>query len=95
MNLPTAEELKLNEDLIAELKRQDNFEAPEDTERRKQTLAHFQRVTEEFVRRVGKMKAMAPSVIENAGGKVSTFGSYRLGVYGPGTCKENVDEKRH
>lgn len=47
-------------------------------------LKHLQKVTEEFVRRVGKAKGLSQSVIDNAGGKIFTFGSYALGVYGPG-----------
>jgi poly(A) polymerase len=84
--LPTEDELRLNESLIAELRGQNNFEAADDTERRKKVLGHLQKVTEQFVRHVGLKKGLAPSVIESAGGKVATFGSYRLGVYGPGTC---------
>lgn len=47
-------------------------------------LAKLQHVTIEFVKHVGRLKGLPPSVIDNAGGKVFTFGSYRLGVYGPG-----------
>jgi poly(A) polymerase len=83
---PTPQELQLNQTLIEELRNQNNFEPPEDTEKRKRVLSHMQRVTEDFVRHVGEIKGLAPSVIQDAGGKVSTFGSYRLGVYGPGTC---------
>lgn len=83
-NLPTEAELRLNESLLAELRVQNNFEATEDTEKRKRVLAHMQKVTEDFVRQVGRMKGLNASVIDSAGGKVSTFGSYRLGVYGPG-----------
>lgn len=54
---------------------------------RQQVLKLFQRVTEEFVKHVGTLKGLSPSVIENAGGAVHTFGSYRLGVYGPGQCR--------
>ena len=82
--LPTPAELRLNEALLAELRSQNNFEAAEDTEKRKKVLAHLQNVAEEFVRQIGKMKGLNSSVIDSAGGKVSTFGSYRLGVYGPG-----------
>jgi poly(A) polymerase len=82
--LPTEDELRLNESLITELRAQNNFEAADDTDRRKKVLALLQKVTEQFVRHVGLQKGLAPSVIESAGGKVSTFGSYRLGVYGPG-----------
>lgn len=47
-------------------------------------LNRFQKVTEEFVKHVGKEKHLAQSVIDSSGGKVFTFGSYRLGVFGPG-----------
>lgn len=53
---------------------------------RKKVLAHLQKVTEEFVRRVCKMKKLPPSTVESAGGKVFTFGSYALGVNGPCMC---------
>jgi poly(A) polymerase len=83
--LPTDDELRLNDSLISELRQQNNFESAEDTEKRKKVLERFQAITEKFVRHVGTQKGLAPSVINSAGGKVSTFGSYRLGVYGPGT----------
>ncbi|KAJ9667226.1 polynucleotide adenylyltransferase [Coniosporium apollinis] len=83
--LPTDKELAINEAMITELKNQNNFEGQADTERRQQVLKLFQRVTEEFVKHVGTLKGLSPSVIENAGGAVHTFGSYRLGVYGPGS----------
>jgi poly(A) polymerase len=47
-------------------------------------LSKLQKVTEEFVREVAKKKNLAQSIIDNGGGKIFTFGSYRLGVYGPG-----------
>lgn len=47
-------------------------------------LSKLQRVTEEFVREVAKHKNLAQSAIDSGGGKIFTFGSYRLGVYGPG-----------
>ncbi|KAL2220926.1 Poly(A) polymerase [Thermoascus aurantiacus ATCC 26904] len=83
--LPTPEELAANDDLIAELKAQNNFESPAETERRKQTLQHIQRVTLEFVRVVSRKKGLSQAAIDAAGGKIFTFGSYRLGVYGPGS----------
>ena len=44
MTLPTPEELAANDDLIAELKAQNNFELPSETERRQQTLQLIQKV---------------------------------------------------
>ncbi|KAF2757026.1 Poly(A) polymerase papa [Pseudovirgaria hyperparasitica] len=83
--LPTEQENQLNAALIDELKRENNFERPEETEKRVEILNTFQKVTEEFVKLVGRNKGLAQSAIDNAGGKVFTYGSYRLGVYGPGS----------
>ncbi|KAH1618793.1 hypothetical protein KXX21_008797 [Aspergillus fumigatus] len=83
--LPTPEELAANDDLISELKAQNNFESPAETERRKQVLQLLQRVTHEFVKVVSRKKGLSPAAVEAAGGKVFTYGSYRLGVYGPGS----------
>ncbi|KAF2430793.1 Poly(A) polymerase [Tothia fuscella] len=85
VDLPTQDDVKQNEALIAELKSQNNFESAEATEHRVQILELFQQITEEFVKDIGRRKHLAPSVINGSGGKVSTFGSYRLGVFGPGS----------
>jgi poly(A) polymerase len=84
VELPTSDEIKLNDALMDELKNQGNFESPEATARRQEVLRHFQRVTEAFVKHVAQKRNLAPSVIENGGGRIATFGSYRLGVFGPG-----------
>ncbi|KAL2824098.1 Poly(A) polymerase central domain-containing protein [Aspergillus cavernicola] len=83
--LPIPEELAANDDLIAELKFQNNFESPAETERRKQVLQLLQRVTTEFVKLVSRKKGLTPAAVDAAGGKIFTYGSYRLGVYGPGS----------
>lgn len=84
-NFPTETELQLNETLLAELKDQKTFESAEETERRKTVLQTMQQVTIKFVKHVGQLKGLPPNVIDNAGGKIFTFGSYRLGVFGPGS----------
>ncbi|RAL05208.1 polynucleotide adenylyltransferase [Aspergillus ibericus CBS 121593] len=83
--LPTSDELAANDDLITELKVQNNFESPAETDRRKQVLQLIQRVTLEFVKTVSRKKGLSPAAVEAAGGKIFTYGSYRLGVYGPGS----------
>ncbi|KAL9098381.1 MAG: hypothetical protein Q9163_005952, partial [Psora crenata] len=83
--MPTSGEVAANDALIAELKRQNNFEGAEETERRKTTLQLIQKITTEFVRHVSKKRNLPQSSIDAAGGKIFTFGSYRLGVYGPGS----------
>lgn len=47
-------------------------------------LQLLQRVAIEFVRVVSRKKGLSPAAVGAAGGKIFTFGSYRLGVYGPG-----------
>ena len=81
--MPTEHELKLQESLITELRAQNNFASAEDIEIRKQTLNRLQKIAQDFVRLVGKKKGLSQSAIDNAGGRIFTFGSYRLGVFGP------------
>ncbi|KAL9081547.1 MAG: hypothetical protein Q9159_007266 [Coniocarpon cinnabarinum] len=83
--LPTPEQISQNEAMIDELKRQNNFEASGETARREAVLKTFRKVTAEFVKEVGRKKGLPESQLQVAGGKVYTYGSYRLGVYGPGS----------
>jgi poly(A) polymerase len=85
-DLPNEHELKLQQELMDELKKQNNFESPEGTEKRRRVLEHFQKVAKEFIKKVAKDKNYPQSVQDNSGGLISTFGSYRLGVSGPSEC---------
>ena len=38
-------------------------------------------LVKEWIREIGESKNLPQPVIENVGGKIFTFGSYRLGVY--------------
>ena len=104
VNFPTDSELAANDALVAELKKQNNFESVEETERRylliniqtrelltfvyrKTTLQLIQKVVVEFVKHVSKSKNLPQSTVASAGGKIFTYGSYRLGVYGPGVSQ--------
>lgn len=48
-------------------------------------LQSLQAITEEFVKRVSKVRGLPDSIANSAGGKIFTFGSFRLGVFGPGS----------
>ncbi|KAF5102340.1 hypothetical protein D0Z03_000435 [Geotrichum reessii] len=82
---PTPTENILNDKLIEELKKQGSFESEEATRKRVKILDTIQRLTLEFVRTVSLQKNMSEGMAKDAGGKIFTFGSYRLGVYGPGS----------
>jgi poly(A) polymerase len=83
---PSPADLKLNDQLVDELKRQNIFESTEGSDTRLKVLQHLQAVVDEFIRRVGKAKGLPQSTIDSAGGKIFCFGSYALGVHGPCMC---------
>jgi poly(A) polymerase len=57
-------------------------------------LESLQRITTEFVLQVSKRKGLGDAVAGSAGGKIFTYGSYRLGVYGPGEADFLPDCRR-
>lgn len=82
---PTQNDILLNDQLISELKSRGSFESEQATKKRVEVLSLFQKMVQEFVFTVSKNKNMSDGMARDAGGKVFTFGSYRLGVYGPGS----------
>ncbi|KAK6863451.1 Poly(A) polymerase PAPa [Candida tropicalis] len=82
---PTAIENELNDLLIKELKQRGSFESETATKKRVEVLNILQKMTEDFVFKVSIKKNMSEGMAKDAGGKIFTFGSYRLGVYGPGS----------
>lgn len=48
-------------------------------------MQSLQSITEEFVRQVSRAQGLPDAVVNSAGGKIFTYGSFRLGVYGPGS----------
>lgn len=82
---PTPKENALNDGLIKELKLKGSFESESATKKRVEVLTTLQKLAEEFVYRVSLKKNMSEGMARDSGGKIFTFGSYRLGVYGPGS----------
>ncbi|TAQ85687.1 hypothetical protein B7494_g5988 [Chlorociboria aeruginascens] len=83
--LPTEAENQASTALIEELKRQNNYETPSATQKRTNVLKSLQDITEKFVKIVLRAQGMSEQVINSAGGRIFTYGSFRLGVYGPGS----------
>lgn len=82
---PTPEEIALNGELIEELKRQGSFESEAESNNRKKVLQIMQSLAQEYVRKVSLKKNFSDGMARDAGGKIFTFGSYSLGVHGPGS----------
>lgn len=83
--LPTESENQQSNALIEELKRQNNYESATETRRRTAALESLQKIAEAFVKKVSKAQGLPDSLVNSAGGKIFTFGSFRLGVFGPGS----------
>lgn len=89
--LPTEEEKRLNNALHQELRAQGTFESPAETEKRKEVLRQLEKITNVFVQRAAAEKEPKNTIlIRDAIGRVFTYGSYRLGVYGPGSDMDTL-----
>lgn len=84
-SLPEPTDIEKNAQLIEELKAEDNYETQDATKKRMSTLGLLQRCVIEFVRDISRRQRLPESQIEKFGGKIYPYGSYRLGVYGPGS----------
>ncbi|EGO58219.1 Poly(A) polymerase [Neurospora tetrasperma FGSC 2508] len=84
--LPTDAEKRQTEALLKELRAQGTFESQAETDKRWAVLADLQRITDEFVKRAAQEKEPHNAIlIRDARGRIFTYGSFRLGVYGPGS----------
>lgn len=89
--LPTDDEKRQNDALFDELRSQGSFEAPSDTAQREKALEYLQKMADEFVKRAAMEKEPKNTfLIKNARGRIFTYGSYRLGVHGPGSDMDTL-----
>ncbi|KAG8921355.1 polynucleotide adenylyltransferase [Tulasnella sp. 417] len=83
MNGPSPKEGALTKSLMEELRRQNTFEDEETIKNREVVLGRMVALVKNFVFAVSKSRGMSDVVARASGGKIFTFGSYRLGVHGP------------
>jgi len=81
----TEREEEVTVTLMQELRRQGTFETEVEAKTREIVLGRLAALVKKFVRRVGISHGMSEAAATDAGGKIFTFGSYRLGVHGPGS----------
>ncbi|CAG8591893.1 5828_t:CDS:10, partial [Diversispora eburnea] len=83
---PTQREIEVTDLLLQELTAQGTFESDDESKRREVVLGKLDGLVKEFVYQISKDKENLPEPdAKEAGGKIFTFGSYRLGVHGAGT----------
>jgi len=71
--------------LVEELKAQGTFESDDESRRREIVLGKLDKFVKDFVYQTSKKKKIPEADAKEAGGKIFTFGSYRLGVHGAGS----------
>lgn len=86
----TEREKEVTVTLMEELRRQNMFESEEESQLREIVLGRVAEAVKKFVHQVAIQKGLSESAANAAGGKIFTFGSYRLGVHGPGTDIDTV-----
>uniref|UniRef100_A0A8C5N1M1 polynucleotide adenylyltransferase n=1 Tax=Leptobrachium leishanense TaxID=445787 RepID=A0A8C5N1M1_9ANUR len=81
---PKESDCTQTEKLIDTLRPFGVFEEEEELQRRILILGKLNNLVKEWIKEVSEVKNLPQSVIENVGGKIFTFGSYRLGVHTKG-----------
>ncbi|KAL2765973.1 poly(A) polymerase beta, partial [Daubentonia madagascariensis] len=81
---PKDTDCTLTQKLIETLKPFGVFEEEEELQRRILILEKLNNLVKEWIREISESKNLPQAVIENVGGKIFTFGSYRLGVHTKG-----------
>ncbi|CAK7209527.1 polynucleotide adenylyltransferase [Sporothrix eucalyptigena] len=84
--MPTEEQRRATDALLEELRQQGTFESTAETQKRFKVLDSLRIVADAFVKRVAKERAPDnPTLSKDAVAKIFTYGSFRLGVYMPGS----------
>uniref|UniRef100_A0A7S2ZDZ7 Poly(A) polymerase n=2 Tax=Rhodosorus marinus TaxID=101924 RepID=A0A7S2ZDZ7_9RHOD len=81
---PTDEDHLLNRELEECLHRNSLYESKQQQQHREQVLAELHILVRDWVRKVSMKQGMTDTMAAETGAKIFTFGSYRLGVNGPG-----------
>ncbi|GAA5857214.1 hypothetical protein JCM8547_009376 [Rhodosporidiobolus lusitaniae] len=85
INPPTARDQEVTKTLLAELRSRGIYESPEEGRNRELVLGRLNKLVKDFVYRSSLNHGLSEAQAREAGGKIFTFGSYRLGVHGPGS----------
>ncbi|KAI9506871.1 Poly(A) polymerase central domain-containing protein [Coemansia spiralis] len=81
---PTKEEEQVTELLLETLRKEGQFESEEESRNREVVLGKIDKLMKEFVYKALLKHKVSESLARTCGGKIFTYGSYRLGVHGAG-----------
>lgn len=75
------------------LRSYDYFESSDDLSHRVQVLVRMNALVREWIQTVSLTKNIPPEIAHSVGGRVHTFGSYRLGVHSKGKREGDGDHR--
>ncbi|XP_060208396.1 nuclear poly(A) polymerase 4-like isoform X3 [Lycium barbarum] len=81
---PTDTDLLRNQALEKFLKDSELYESEEETARREEVLRQLDQIVKSWVKELTRQRGYTDQMVEDANAIIFTFGSYRLGVHGPG-----------
>lgn len=83
-NEPTEQDLQLSQTMLATLESMGYTESKLEGKKRESVLGRLNLMVKQFVRRLGEERGLPDFILNECGGKIFTFGSYRLGVHQSG-----------
>ncbi|KAH1124890.1 hypothetical protein GLYMA_06G088500v4 [Glycine max] len=81
---PTDADLQRNNDLDKFLLDSGLYESNEESAARKEVLHRLDQIVKSWVKQLTRQRGYTDQMVEDANAVIFTFGSYRLGVHGPG-----------
>ncbi|KAH7306645.1 hypothetical protein KP509_22G023600 [Ceratopteris richardii] len=82
---PTEADLARDRELDKFLVEAGLYESQEESMLREEVLGHLDQIVKLWVKKISISRGYSDQVVQEANAKIFTFGSYRLGVHGPGT----------
>ncbi|KAK3040962.1 hypothetical protein RJ639_029072, partial [Escallonia herrerae] len=87
---PTESDLQRNAELQKFLMESGLYESEEEDERREEVLRHIDKIVKFWVKELTRQRGYTDQMVEDANAVLFTFGSYRLGVHGPGADMDTL-----
>ncbi|XWS20217.1 hypothetical protein CRYUN_Cryun31cG0081000 [Craigia yunnanensis] len=82
---PTEADIQRSRDLEKFLVDAGLYESKEEDAKREEVLGRIQEIVTDWVKQLTHLKGYTDQMVEDANAVIFTFGSYRLGVHGPGS----------
>jgi poly(A) polymerase len=89
---PDPQDRIATENLEETLRSYDYFESDAELAHRVDVMAKLNALVRKWIRDVSLAKNVPPEIVDTVGGRVHTFGSYRLGVHSKGNIRKQLEK---